>query len=103
MENFELPDLDKIQENVKKFNEQQGLQSLRLAEEIYHAFNSPTGKKVLEFLEEQTINKSTLDTNFLIVGNNFKADQYMFIREGQNQVTRFIKEKVKEYKERGEK
>lgn len=72
---------------------------LNISEYYYHTFNNGPGEKVLEDLSE-LINLSFLSPNKVMDFHaEIKPEQLMFIREGNNQVIRYIKNMIKYYQE----
>jgi hypothetical protein len=72
---------------------------LNLSENYYHTFKEGPGKKVIDDLNN-IIELSCLSPNGAM---DFQAEispeQLMFMREGQNQVIRYIKQMIKYFKE----
>ena len=70
-----------------------------LAEQFYIVFNSKAGKKVLEHFKEMT-DCSVLTPNHMCDGQGeVTPSDFVFIREGQNQVIRYIERLKTYYKE----
>jgi len=69
--------------------------NLELRAQAYATFNTPQGKEFLEYLETFTRDRSSLYQNHMFDGNvNLRSSDVAFIREGQNQVIRHIKQLI---------
>lgn len=87
--------MDEIQANIDKLKNDQ----IKLAGTIHRLFNSPDGEVVMKLLKTET-DKSSLSGNLFMDGEaNVNPADFMFIREGQNSVVRFIENTIKYYKE----
>ena len=91
-----VPSENDINANIEKQKDD----LLQTAEYFYHAFKSPTGKKVLELLKSCTIDISVLDVQISDANGNMNPNEFVFMREGQNQIIRFIEQQIKIYKNR---
>ena len=70
-----------------------------IAEYYYHTFETPHGKKALEHLEG-LVDISVLASNPMIdIQADVNPSDFVFMREGHNQVVRYIKTMIKYYKE----
>lgn len=72
---------------------------LNLAEYYYHAFGDGPGEKVLQDLTQLTELSCLSPNGAMDFQAEISPEQLMFIREGQNQVIRHIKQMMKYYKE----
>ena len=91
--------MDEIEQNT---DEQ--MQAMRRAMlevgELYHiTFGTPTGMKVLEHLTNMTCGSSLNGNDLMDANASVSAAEFMFIREGQDTVVRFINKMMKFYKE----
>jgi len=72
---------------------------LNLSEYYYHAFGDGPGAKVLQDLTQLTELSCLSPNGAMDFQAEISPEQLMFIREGQNQVIRHIKQMIKYYKE----
>lgn len=87
--------MDEIQANIDKLKNDQ----IKLAGTIHRLFNTSDGKVVLDLLKTET-NRSSLSGNMFMDGDaNVNPSDFMFMREGQNSVVRFIENTMKYYGE----
>jgi hypothetical protein len=92
---------DNIKENVGdgKGNDL-SIETKRRIESFYLTFTSDTGKGVLEYLKRYTLEYPNLSLNSLYDGDLVLTPQeFMFVREGQNQVIRYIENVIKKHHE----
>ena len=74
-----------------------GAQPIQLNEKAQRAINTiksmmnrEDGKSALAFLKKRTIESSNLSVFIGVSGQKLTAEQIMFLREGQNQIVRFL-------------
>lgn len=75
--------------------------AIKVRSQYYHlAFKTKSGKKVLELLDDMTTVQSSLCVNELMdADGTVTPEGAMYIREGQDQVIRYIKRMIKFYEE----
>jgi hypothetical protein len=92
--------IDEIEQNTTEQMDAMRNAMLEVAELYYFTFNNhTTGEKVLEHLTNMS-NGSSLNGNDMMDANaSVGPSDFMFIREGQDQVIRFINRMINFYKE----
>lgn len=75
--------------------------AIKLNSELYYAvFATESGEKLIGQLENMTMNLSSLNTNEMMdINAQLEPRDMMNMREGQDQVIRYIKNMVKFYKD----
>jgi len=87
--------MNEIDANIAAIRDDQ----IKMAGTFHRLFNSTDGQTVLALLKNET-NQSCLSGNILMDGDsNVNPAEFMFIREGQNSVVRFIDKMLKYYGE----
>lgn len=91
--------MDEINTNtentLKKMN-----RDLRKKAELYHlTFNTDTGKEVIKHLETMTSLSHLAGNDLMDVSVNVSPSEFIFMREGQGQMLRYIKMMLKFFKE----
>jgi hypothetical protein len=66
-----------------------------LQDAFFNCFNTETGKEVLKHLEKKYLEKPVA-----MPGAGRAGDQFAYFREGENNVIRYIKDKIKESENR---
>lgn len=70
-----------------------------IAEQYFRTFGTPYGIKVLEHLTTM-LDASCLSSNEMMTSDvNVNPSDFVFIREGQNQVIRYLKMMINFYKD----
>ena len=83
--------IDVIEQEEKNYNKEVEAKQAELNKSYALCFSTPTGKKVLEHLKACTTDQPTWIPN----GNNgSSAEQFAFVREGQNSITRNIIDRI---------
>ena len=70
-----------------------------VAELYFLTFGTDTGQKVLEHFDNVAKQSSLQSNDFMDAQVNLEAGDFMFMREGQDQVIRFIHRMINFYKE----
>ena len=65
----------------------------------HHAFGTDHGKVVLKHLKDMTALSNLSTNNMMQADVNVNPSEFMFMREGQNQVIRYIETLINYYKE----
>jgi len=75
--------------------------NIKANSELYHiVLENEAGKKLIEKLEEMTRNQSSMNPNEMMdINAQIEPRDMMCMREGQDQVIRYVKNMVKFYKE----
>jgi len=80
------------------------MQAVPKAKYFYTVFTSPEGKQILNFLKDQTSDLSCLSHNTLLSGNiSLNPAEFVFLREGQNSIIRYIEMMIKNFENEGKK
>lgn len=89
--------MDEIQQNTDEAMKEMH-DKLKLAAEYYHlTFGTDTGKVVLSHLKEMTAGSTLSGNDMIDVSVNINPSDLVFMREGQNQVVRYITKMIKFY------
>jgi len=73
---------------------------LRKQAEFYHlTFNTDTGREVMKHMESMTSVSHLSGNDLMDVSVNVSPAEFVFLREGQCQVIRYIKTMIKFYEE----
>lgn len=73
---------------------------LMIKEAMWVTFNTDRGKEVLEHLRSETIEFPTFQENNISDRTvELDPNTFMLLREGNNQVVRYIERKMKEYEQ----
>lgn len=85
--------MDSFQANIDQLKNDQ----IKLAGTMHRLFKSADGKVILDLLKGE-VDRSTLSSNMFMDGEaNVNPSEFIFLREGQNSVVRFIENTMKYY------
>lgn len=90
---------DEIEQHTAEQMEEMRRAVLTLSEFYNLTFSTPTGLKVLEHLTDMTCGSSLNSNDMMDANASVQAAEFVFIREGQNNVLRYIKRMIAFYKE----
>ena len=91
--------MDEIDRHTNEQMEAIRRATLEVAELYHTAFNTPAGQKVLEHITNMTCGSSLNGNDMMDANASVSASEFMFIREGQDTVVRFINKMIGFYKE----
>ena len=91
--------MDEIQLNTEETLKEMNRKLRNKAFNYASAFNTDTGKAVIKDLKSMTALSHLTGNDMMDVNVNVNPSDLMFLREGQNQVTRYIEMMIKFYKE----
>lgn len=72
---------------------------LNISEYYYHTFKEKSGDNVLDDLEKLCYSPGLIPNNAMDFQSEITPEQLLFMREGQNQIIRYIKNMILYYKE----
>lgn len=91
--------MDEVEQNTQEQMEEMKRAMLEVGELYHTTFESPVGIKVKEHLTKMTSGSSLNGNDMMDANASVSAAEFMFMREGQNQVVRFIDRIIKFYTE----
>jgi len=71
----------------------------KLAEYMYHTFNTESGKKILVYFDNVASQSVLSGSPMMDAQTSVNPAEFVFMREGNNQVIRYIKQLINHYKE----
>ena len=94
-----MGEIDEIAQNTQEQIEAMKQAMLEVGELYKLTFDTPAGKKVLEHLTNMTKGSALNGNDMLDINASVAASEFMFIREGQDTVIRFINKMITFFKE----
>ena len=91
--------IDEVEQNTQDQMEEMKQATIRVGELYHTTFSTPAGMKVMEHLTNMTCGSSLTGNDMMDSNAQVKASEFVFIREGQDTVIRFINKLIKFYKE----
>ncbi len=91
--------MDEIEQNTQEQLEEMKRAMLEVGELYHITFDTPAGQKVLEHLTKMTCGSSLTGNDMMDANASVSAAEFMCIREGHNQVIRFINKLITFYKD----